>query len=168
VRRVPTISMTVWLIALVLVPTTAGASESAHKDLSVASVGRVPSAIDCTASTEAGATNTQLDCDTKAPNNEPHIVVDPTDPLHMIASSNDYDSCCDEFYTTFDGGLTWQTGNMSVLTKRRTGSDPVTVFEPKSGNVLHSSLNRRRSDMGEAGGRVRRPRRGQRSDPGVQ
>ena len=106
-----------------------------------ASVRRVNSAIDCTSSAVPGATNTQLDCDTKAPNNEPHLVVDPNDPLHMVASSNDYDSCCDEFYTTFDGGLTWQTGNMSVLTKRRTGSDPVTIIEPKSGNVLHSSLN---------------------------
>ena len=105
------------------------------------SADHLASVIDCTAATTAGAANTQLDCDTKAPNNEPHIAVDPTDPLHMVASSNDYDSCCDEFYTTFDGGLTWQTGNMSVLTKRRTGSDPVTVFEPKSGNVLHSSLN---------------------------
>ena len=108
---------------------------------SFVSAHRVASVIDCIASMSAGATNTQLDCDTKAPNNEPHIVVDPPDPLHMVASSNDYDSCCDEFYMMFDGGLTWQTGNMSVLTKRRTGSDPVTVFEPKSGNVLHSSLN---------------------------
>ena len=102
---------------------------------------RVPSAFDCTAAAVTGATNTQLDCDTQLPNDEPNIVVDPTDPLHMVVSSNDYDSCCDEYYTTFDGGLTWSTGNMSVLTKRRTGSDPVTVFETKSGNVLHASLN---------------------------
>ena len=102
---------------------------------------RVPSAFDCTATAATGATNTQLDCDTQLPNDEPNIVVDPTDPLHMVVSSNDYDSCCDEYYTTFDGGLTWSTGNMSVLTKRRTGSDPVTVFETKSGNVLHASLN---------------------------
>lgn len=102
---------------------------------------RLPSASDCTVQATPGSTNTQLDCDTQAPNNEPNIAVDPTDPLHMVASSNDYDSCCDEFYTTFDGGQTWSTGNMSVLTRRRTGSDPVTSFDPKNGTVIHTSLN---------------------------
>jgi len=102
---------------------------------------RVASAIDCTTTATPGAANTQLDCDTQLPNNEPHIAVDPTDPLHMVASSNDYDSCCDEFYTTFDGGQMWTTGNMSVLNKKRTGSDPVTAFDPKHGTVIHTSLN---------------------------
>ena len=31
-------------------------------------------------------------------------MVDPANPQHMIASSNDYGSCCDQFYTTFNGG----------------------------------------------------------------
>ena len=52
---------------------------------------RIPSTPDCVATTMPGATNTQLDCDGKTPNNEPNIVVDPNDPLHMIASSNDYE-----------------------------------------------------------------------------
>jgi len=62
----------------------------------------------------------------------------------MVGSSNDYQSCCDEFYTTFDGGQTWRTGNMSVEApgkKARTGSDPVTAFNLKYGTVIHSSLN---------------------------
>ena len=94
------------------------------------SADRLASVIDCTASTTTGAANTKLDCDTKAPNNEPHIAVDPTDPDHMVGSSNDYDQCCDAFYTTFNGGKTWYVGDMSVeapgQNKMRTGSDPVT------------------------------------------
>jgi hypothetical protein len=96
------------------------------------------SQFECTSSgTEA---NLRLDCDTDLPNNEPHLAVDPADPKHMVASSNDYDSCCDEFYTTVDGGRTWATGNMSAQPDA-TGSDPVTSFDVKSKTVLHSSLN---------------------------
>jgi len=93
--------------------------------------------------TEASATQPdfKLDCDTILPNNEPDIEVDPLDPLHIVASSNDYDSCCDGFYTSFDGGSTWTQGNMSAEDNQRIGSDPVTVFEPVSGNVIHASLN---------------------------
>ena len=67
---------------------------------------------ECTAT--SGGLNTLLDCDDPFPNNEPHIVVDAADPQHMIASSNDYGSCCDQYYTTFNGGQTWSTGNMSI------------------------------------------------------
>jgi hypothetical protein len=99
----------------------------------------VPSQLECTA-TRTGV-NTKLDCDDPFPNNEPDVEVDPADPRHMVASSNDYGSCCDQFYTTFDGGRTWQTGNMSVEDPSRIGSDPVTTFDTRTGTVLHSSLN---------------------------
>ena len=99
----------------------------------------VPSQLECTAARTG--VNTKLDCDDPFPNNEPDVEVDPTDPLHMVASSNDYGSCCDQFYTTFNGGRTWQTGNMSVQDPGRTGSDPVTTFDVRTGTVLHSSLN---------------------------
>jgi hypothetical protein len=95
--------------------------------------------VECTATT--GGANTKLDCDEPFPNNEPQIVVDPTAPGHMIASSNDYGSCCDQFYTTFDNGLTWTTGNMSRNNPQQTGSDPVTAFDRKNGVAIHSSLN---------------------------
>lgn len=97
------------------------------------------SQFECVA-TNAGA-NTQLDCDDPFPNNEPHIVVDPIAPGHMIASSNDYGSCCDQFYTTLDNAATWTTGNMSRNNPMQTGSDPVTVFDRKHGTAIHSSLN---------------------------
>src|SRR5262245_39155934 len=62
-------------------------------------------------SAPSGGANTNLDCDDPFPNNEPDIEVNPANPLNMIASSNDYGSCCDQYYTTLDGGLTWSTGN---------------------------------------------------------
>ena len=101
----------------------------------------VQSRVECTATAAQERPDTRLDCDSPFPNNEPDIEVDPLDPLHMVASSNDYDSCCDGFYTTFDGGQTWTQGNMSVEDAGRIGSDPVTVFEPVTGTVIHASLN---------------------------
>jgi hypothetical protein len=104
---------------------------------------KTPSKLECRASGDPSA-NVLLDCDGITPNNEPHIAVDPTDPLHMVASSNDYESCCDQFYTTFDGGKSWRTGDISVEApgkKARTGSDPVTTFNLKYDTVIHSSLN---------------------------
>lgn len=87
------------------------------------------------------AQDVNLDCDDPYPNNEPNIVVDPEDPQHMVASSNDYGSCCDQYYTTFDGGQTWRTGNMSHLGPNVIGSDPITVIDPKHNTVVHFSLN---------------------------
>ena len=89
----------------------------------------------------SGGANTNLDCDDPFPNNEPDIEVNPVNPLNMVASSNDYGSCCDQYYTTLNGGSTWTTGNMSVNNPQQTGSDPVTVFDRKNGAVIHTSLN---------------------------
>ena len=54
----------------------------------VARDGRSPSQLECQAVGDPSA-NVNLDCDGITPNNEPHIAVDPTDPNHMVASSND-------------------------------------------------------------------------------
>ena len=89
----------------------------------------------------SGGANTNLDCDDPFPNNEPDIAVNPLAPGHLIASSNDYGSCCDQYYTTLNGGSTWSTGNMSVNNPQQTGSDPVTEFDRKHGVAIHSSLN---------------------------
>lgn len=96
------------------------------------------SQFECTATT---GSNGNLDCDDPFPNNEPDIVVNPENPLNMIASSNDYGSCCDQYYTTLDGGATWSTGNMSIEKPLKIGSDPVTVFDRKHGTAIHSSLS---------------------------
>ncbi len=98
-----------------------------------------------------GGANTKLDCDDPFPNNEPDIAVNPVAPGHMIASSNDYGTCCDEFYTTLDNATTWTNGNMSRNNPQQTGSDPVTVFDRKHGTAIHSSLNYSfQSSTGEA------------------
>ena len=115
-----------------------------HADVSTA----VPSQYECTAT--SGGADTKLDCDDPFPNNEPNIFVDPANPLHMIGSSNDYGSCCDQYYTTLDGGQTWSTGNMSTEPGGPTGSDPVTSFDSKHGVALHSSLNYFFNDNGDA------------------
>ncbi|HEY3183358.1 MAG TPA: sialidase family protein [Gaiellaceae bacterium] len=94
---------------------------------------------ECTAA--SGGANTRLDCDDPFPNNEPDIEVNPANPLNMIASSNDYGSCCDQYYTTLDGGKTWSTGNMSIEKPLKIGSDPVTVFDVRHGTAIHSSLS---------------------------
>jgi hypothetical protein len=89
----------------------------------------------------SGGANTKLDCDDPFPNNELDIEVDPTNAQHMIASSNDYGTCCDEIYTTFNNGSTWANINISRENPAVTGSDPVTVFDRKHGTAIHSSLN---------------------------
>jgi len=99
-----------------------------------------PSAYECTARGNPAA-DVRLDCDDPFPNNEPNVAVDPENPRHMVASSNDYGSCCDQYYTTFDGGSTWRTGNMSTRGPNVIGSDPITVFDPKHDTVVHLSLN---------------------------
>jgi hypothetical protein len=98
------------------------------------------SQIECTVAA-GGAANVNLDCDDPLPNNEPDLEVNPLDPDHMIASSNDFGTCCDQFYTTFDGGETWTTGNMSREKPHKIGSDPVTVFDRKHDVAIHSSLS---------------------------
>jgi len=97
------------------------------------------SQFECTVT--SGGANTNLDCDDPFPNNEPDIEVNPLAPGHMVASSNDYGTCCDQFYTTLDNAATWTTGNMSRNSPQVTGSDPVTVFDVKNGTVIHTSLN---------------------------
>ena len=88
------------------------------------------SQVECTVT--SGGANTNLDCDDPFPNNEPDIEVDPVDPVHMIASSNDYGTCCDQFYTTFDGGATWTTGNMSRNNPQANGQRPGHGVRPQA------------------------------------
>jgi len=102
----------------------------------------IGSTIECTSYAHEGESNVNLDCNDVLPNNEPDVYVDANDPDHMIASSNDYASCCDEFYTTFDGGQSWVNGDMSYEDPNRIGSDPVSVISPVDGMLaLHASLN---------------------------
>jgi hypothetical protein len=95
---------------------------------------------ECTATGDPGL-DVRLDCDDPFPDNEPNVAVDPADGDHIVVSSNDYGSCCDQYYTSFDAGKTWRTGNMSHLGPNYIGSDPITVFDPKHETVVHLSIN---------------------------
>jgi hypothetical protein len=123
-----------------LASATEPADELAKRFVTDKTPPNAPSVHECDVS-EASAANVRLDCDDPFPNNEPNIVVDPNDPLHQIVSSNDYGSCCDQYYTTFDGGMTWSTGNMSTRGPNVTGSDPITVIDPVHDTAVHFSLN---------------------------
>jgi len=109
------------------------------------------SVVECTKALSAEPAQI-IDCDTILPNNEPDIELKAGTTSTIVASSNDYDSCCDAFNTSLDGGVTWANGNMSRLDPRRTGSDPVTVYDAKHAVWLHSSLNYLFNNGG--GGRV--------------
>jgi hypothetical protein len=134
------------VLVLATIPLAAGPAGAGEGDdvkepfVTLKSPPNNPSAYECTATGDA-TSDVNLDCDDPFPNNEPNLAVDPDNPLHMVASSNDYGSCCDQYYTTFDGGQSWQTGNMSTRGPKVIGSDPITVFDPKHNTVVHLSLN---------------------------
>ena len=96
--------------------------------------------IECTKTT-AAAPSQIIDCDDPLPNNEPDVEVHPTNPNLLVASSNDYGTCCDEIYTSTNGGTSWTNMNVSNEKPSKIGSDPVTVFDPKHGTIIHSSLS---------------------------
>lgn len=88
-------------------------------------------------------------------NNEPALAVDPNDPLHIVASSNDYGTPNGDawvgYYVSWDGGLTWSRdlipgylgGPVSELTGMDLSGDPVVCFGPE-GNVYISGLYAKR------------------------
>jgi hypothetical protein len=86
-----------------------------------------------------------------APDNEIAIAVDPNDPDHLVAGSNDYYYRFNNatgarqaivptgFFTSFDGGQTWIDGQIPMRTGNGAG-DPAPVFDAKNGVVLMAQL----------------------------
>lgn len=86
-----------------------------------------------------------------APDNEIAIAVDPTNPNHLVAGSNDYYYRFNNatgarqaivptgFFTSFDGGSHWIDGQIP-LKSGNGGGDPVPAFDRKHGVVLMAQL----------------------------
>ncbi len=86
-----------------------------------------------------------------SPDNEIAIAVDPTDPNHLLAGSNDYTYRFNNhtgarqaivltgFFTSFDGGATWIDGQIPVRSGNGAG-DPSPAFDGKHGVALMAQL----------------------------
>ena len=85
------------------------------------------------------------------PDNEIAIVVDPTNPNHLLAGSNDYFYRFNNstgarqalvptgFFTSFDGGANWIDGQIPLRSGNGAG-DPSPAFDRKHGTALMAQL----------------------------
>jgi hypothetical protein len=89
--------------------------------------------------TSSAAANVNTDCEGIAPHNETSIAVNPTNPLNMIGSANDYqlrvssggtinETIFSRAHVTFDGGQTWTTYPIDYNGYIATG-DPAVSFD---------------------------------------
>ena len=110
----------------------------------------------CNSSGDPAAT-VDMSCNTTefgqdfAPDNEIAIAVDPEDPDHLVAGSNDYYYRFNlstgarqaivptGFFTSFDGGATWVDGQVPMRSGNGAG-DPAPAFDAKHGVVLMAQL----------------------------
>ncbi len=104
----------------------------------------------CTDGTDLGGGNIRINCDsTIFPHNEMSIAVNPTDPNHLVAGSNDYElffqgafivqRIIAGYYTSFDGGTTWTNGHLPTGGFATTG-DPAVAFNRKLGLVHYGVI----------------------------
>jgi hypothetical protein len=110
----------------------------------------------CT-SAGAPAATVDISCNTTtygqnfAPDNELAVAVNPTNPNHIVAGSNDYFYRFNNstgarqamiptgFFTSFDGGATWIDGQIPVRSGRSAG-DPAPAFDRRHTMVLMAQL----------------------------
>ena len=86
-----------------------------------------------------------------APDNEIAVAVDPTDPDHLVAGSNDYFYSFNNangarqaivptgYFTSFDGGETWVDGQIPMRTGNGAG-DPAPAFDAEHETVIMAQL----------------------------
>src|SRR5436309_3221865 len=106
------------------------------------------------------ASTIDLSCDGNTdPDNETPIVVDPTDPNHLLAGSNDYHIFIKGssitarvptgFFVSFDGGRNWTDGQIPMGSGGSGGNgDPAPAFDAKHGVALMGQLT---AGCGQAG-----------------
>ena len=113
----------------------------------------------CTDGTDLGGGNIRVNCDaTNLPHNELSIAVDPANPNHIVAGSNDYElffvgstvvqRVIAGYYTSFDGGTTWTNGHIAPGGFTFNG-DPAIAFNTKFGLVDYATIA---SNGGQAAG----------------
>jgi hypothetical protein len=104
----------------------------------------------CTDGTDLGGGNIRINCDAiNLPHNEVTIAVDPANPTHLVAGSNDYElffqggqvieRIIAAYYTSFDGGTTWINGHLPLGNFGFSG-DPAVAFNVKFGVVNYVVL----------------------------
>jgi len=92
-----------------------------------------------------------------SPDNEIAVVVDPENPDHLLAGSNDYfyrftatqrlANVPTGFFTSFDGGKTWVDGQVP-FGRGNQGGDPAPAFDAKHDVALMASLDFQRPPEG--------------------
>src|SRR5437667_68151 len=134
-------------------PAVSGISSSAAdflNDPAASGIGTIAKS-SCTDSTDLGGGNIRMNCDsTNLPHNELSIAVDPSNPKHIVAGSNDYEiflkgsSVVERliagYYTSFDGGTTWINGHVDPDGFTFNG-DPAIAFSTKLGQVYYGTIN---------------------------
>jgi hypothetical protein len=122
---------------------------------------RCTSSGDPTATVDMSCNDTEYGQDW-APDNEVAVAVNPTDPNHIVAGSNDYFYRFNNatgarqaivptgFFTSFDGGATWIDGQIPMLSGNGAG-DPVPAFDAANGTVMMAQLE---NVAGQGGGYV--------------
>src|ERR1051326_7673538 len=122
--------------------------QSADANISEANF-KNPSSPICSTAT-SGSSNVNTDCEGTAPHNETALAVNPTNPLNIIASANDYqlftnsadrtavETSYSRAHVTFDGGKTWTSYPITYNGYVATG-DPGVAFDA-SGTAYISTL----------------------------
>ena len=91
------------------------------------------------ATSPSSAANVNTDCEGAAPHNETSLAVNPTNPLNIVGSANDYqlslssggttyETIYSRAHVTFDGGKTWTTYPIDYGSYVATG-DPAVAFD---------------------------------------